>query len=174
MEHISEAFDKIVNPTDHERRAHRVNKASDLHLRFIALTAYYGCAQREIAEAPFEWGIDPRRLRWRELMTPIEQAVWEALQAGGMKFYPQYPVGRFFVDFAHPAAKAVVECDGAAFHQDWSKDRERDIELARRGWTVFRITGSDCLSEVEDTEDSPSPLWQFVREVTQFVEGKRT
>lgn len=170
---LQRGIESIVAPTDHDRRVHRVNAATDIRSRFIALTSYYGCAQREIAAAPFEWGIDPRRLHWRELMTPIEQAAWEALQAGGMKFYPQYPIGRFFVDFALPAAKAVVECDGAAFHRDWAADGERDRQLESRGWTVFRITGSDCMHERDDTEDDPSPLWIFVRRVRAFIDEKK-
>lgn len=158
---------------DHERRAKRVVAARDLNSRFIALTAYYRCAQREIADAPFEWAIDPRQLRWRELMTPIEQAVWEALQACGLKFYPQYPIGRYFVDFAHPAAKAVVECDGAAYHKDRAADALRQRKIEALGWTVFRITGIECLHERDDTEDDPSPLWTFVRRVRAFVDEQR-
>lgn len=170
---LTKGLESLVPPSDHERRAQRVNRAVDLNARFIALTGYYGCAQREIAAAPFEWAIDPRALRWRELMTPIEQNMWECLQASGLKFYPQYPIGRFFVDFAHPGAKVIVECDGAAYHRDWHKDAERDLQLEKRGWTVLRITGRDCMHDRDDTEDDPSPLWVFARRVRALVEDRR-
>jgi hypothetical protein len=30
--------------------------------------------------------------------------------------YPQYPVGRYFVDFGNPVHKVAIECDGARWH----------------------------------------------------------
>lgn len=60
---------------------------------------------------------------------------------------PQLPVPlgpvAVHVDFAYPDAKLAVECDGFAWHADreaFERDRERDIELQARGWTVLRFT----------------------------------
>ena len=43
----------------------------------------------------------------------------------GLPFYPQYPIGKYFVDFADPVKKIVIECDGKKYHQDKEKDKRR-------------------------------------------------
>ena len=51
------------------------------------------------------------------------------------------PIGRF--DFYYPEFRLVLECDSQKFHAGWAqqeRDRERDLELARLGITVFRPT----------------------------------
>lgn len=35
-------------------------------------------------------------------MTPIERWLWADIRHADAVFYPQYPVGNFFVDFANP------------------------------------------------------------------------
>ena len=42
----------------------------------------------------------------------------------------------------------VIECDSKEFHSDWDqqvKDYQRDLELARQGYAVLRLTASDIL-----------------------------
>lgn len=95
-----------------------------------------------------EWGTDP--YAWDEgliFLTPIETWLWAEIRACDAVLYPQFPIGRFFVDFANPAAKVAIECDGAAYHTDKAKDARRDAELQALGWTVYRISGSDCAQE---------------------------
>ncbi len=51
-------------------------------------------------------------------------------------------IGRFTVDFYWREAGLVIEVDGYAAHrgrQAFRDDRDRDLELARRGLTVHRI-----------------------------------
>lgn len=53
-------------------------------------------------------------------------------------------IGR--VDFAYPAAKLVVECDGALAHSsllDRAADAERDQRLQAAGWAVLRFGWTD-------------------------------
>ncbi|WP_253724679.1 endonuclease domain-containing protein [Burkholderia multivorans] len=83
---------------------------------------------------------------WAALFTPIEAAIWSDIRCYGLPFWPQFPVGRFVVDFADPVRKIALECDGAAFH-DRAKDARRDAILADMGWKTYRIPGRDCFEE---------------------------
>lgn len=84
---------------------------------------------------------------WAMLFTPIEAAIWSDIRAYGLPFWPQFPVGKYIVDFADPVRKIALECDGAAYH-DAEKDRKRDEALAKMGWVTYRIPGRECFEEV--------------------------
>jgi hypothetical protein len=82
---------------------------------------------------------------WIKIFTPIEDDTWHAIRSNGkIPLYPQYPVLKYFTDFANPYLKIIVECDGADYHLDWEKDNNRDYELMEAGWKVYRISGTDC------------------------------
>lgn len=130
---------------------------------------HYAASRGAIEKAsPWEWAIDP--YAWDEgrgliFMTPIEAGFWHDARAAGLVLYPQYPVLSFFVDFANPAARIAVECDGAQFHKDKAKDELRDAELARHGWTVYRLTGRQCNQDFnEETREfsEPAKLCQYL------------
>ena len=59
----------------------------------------------------------------------------------------QHPVGPYFADFAFPATRVVVECDGHEFHERTKEqaahDRQRDRYMQCEGWLVLRFTGSE-------------------------------
>ena len=94
--------------------------------------------------------LDPYFIDCTALFTPIEAAVWSAIRWNAIPMLPQYPVGRFFADFADPKMKVVVECDGLAYHIDQLRDARRDDEMRRLGWRVFRIPGHACKDEEMD------------------------
>jgi very-short-patch-repair endonuclease len=97
--------------------------------------------------------------------TPIEEAMWQDLRGSGMPFYPQFPVLKYFIDFACPFLKIAVECDGKQWHSR-EKDEKRELELAWEGWTIFRVTGAecnkimDCPWELEE-DDDPYKIWDW-------------
>lgn len=94
-----------------------------------------------------EWGIDP--YLWDEAgiqLSPIEAALWCDIRETEAVLYPQYPVGRFFVDFGNPVARIAIECDGKVWHQDKAKDAARQAEIEDMGWDVYRFTGAECNS----------------------------
>lgn len=96
--------------------------------------------------------IDPYFLDWD--FTPIERLAWQDIRSSLMPFYPQFPVGRCFIDFADPYRKIGVELDGRAFHEE-TRDRARDLSLWEHGWRIFRIPGykslpSGCAPFVDD------------------------
>lgn len=131
------------------------------------IRAFYREHEAEImAEERCEWGIsayewDNGMLR----MTPIEAWLWSDIRQCNAIFYPQYPVGRFFVDFANPKAKVAIECDGHQYHLDKAKDNDRDVILNDIGWTVYRVPGYVCATEDDPETGNPGPALRFVREI---------
>lgn len=93
---------------------------------------------------------DPYIVDWPSLFTPIEREMWCSIRVfGGLRFFPQYPVGRFFVDFGDPWTKVAIECDGAQWHNA-EKDAARDKALREIGWITHRIKGRDCFADDEE------------------------
>src|SRR3954447_4113192 len=60
---------------------------------------------------------------WRT--SPPEFGAWWSIRSYGLPLYPQYPVGRWFVDFGDPYRKIALEVDGAE-HHDIEADSQRD------------------------------------------------
>ena len=135
------------------------------------IRAHYARFTPEILAAPKnEWAIDA--YAWDEgrgmlHMTPIESWLWHDIRNANAIFYPQYPVSRFFVDFANPKAMVAIECDGAAFHQDKAKDAARDEILQRLGWTVYRAPGWLCRTDTDPETGKPGECSVFVREIVE-------
>ena len=110
--------------------------------------------------------IDPYSLwphDWTSYMSPIEVNMWSDIRSYGLFFYPQVPIGNFFVDFANPLEKIVIEVDGKQWH-DIEKDALRDKELKEMGWRVVRLPGSETFwEEIEHNDDddkgSELPRW---------------
>lgn len=83
------------------------------------------------------------------LMSPIEKIAWQSIRLQRkIQLYPQFPIANYFVDFANPFHKIVLELDGKDFH-DERKDYKRDDVLKDLGWKVFRIKGSECMRSAE-------------------------
>jgi len=120
-----------------------------------------------------EWAMDAYEWSGKFSLTPIEYNIWCEIRMANAVMYPQYPVGKYFVDFGNPVAKVAIECDGKAFHMDRAKDDLRQSEIEAMGWTVYRISGRDCNSTSPDDEEdeygnpvmAPSTATLFVREV---------
>jgi very-short-patch-repair endonuclease len=84
--------------------------------------------------------------------TPSERALWALLRAGqcGVYFRRQVPLlGCCIVDFLAPAAKLVVEVDGA-YHlapARRSAEARRDHRLEKAGFRVLRLTAELVLAQ---------------------------
>lgn len=115
-----------------------------------ALWFYESVNDLILQSPPNEWAIDPYAWDGYITMTPIESAMWENIREANAVMYPQYPVGKFFVDFANPVAKVAIECDGAAFHMDKAKDAARDHDLQKMGWVTYRISGRECNEQFDE------------------------
>ena len=110
------------------------------------IRAHYDSAPPALWEVRDEWIGDPYEWDFAAgiLLTPIERSMWDKIRLENLIFYPQFPVLRYFVDFANPAARVVIECDGRAYHADEERDARRQREIEVDGWTVYRFTGSEC------------------------------
>lgn len=103
----------------------------------------------DVCESPIEWAFAHAMLftlRDRYgFRRPRAEAY--AISKDHVRFEAQRLVAPYSLDFAlaRGRARIAVECDGAAFHaaeHQVRNDAARDRELAARGWTVLRFTGS--------------------------------
>lgn len=123
-----------------------IKDLNDIRKHYEVLTPkiYTSHAHRWVS--PYGWISN-----WPDLMTPIEFQTWQAIRTyGQIPLYPQYPVGKYFTDFANPNLGVAIECDGKEFHQDKEKDLKRDEDLFSMGYVVYRISGSDCFKTPSD------------------------
>lgn len=132
--------------------------------------------RRLYAEGPTE---EVYPIDWTKLFTPIELDAWCAFRGEGIRVFPQYPIGRYFADFADPFNGIVIECDGRAFHSK-EKDRARNEFMISEGWEVFRIPGHVCkrvlcdpvdIIDTQDWEESPELVSKLERWFLNTVEG---
>jgi very-short-patch-repair endonuclease len=86
--------------------------------------------------------------RLRASQTRTERKLWDALvllPLAGTEFRRQMPVGPYVVDIACPAAKLIIEVDGA--HHREKENAERDAARTRwlegEGYRVLRFWNSD-------------------------------
>ena len=119
----------------------------------------------ELIRERWPYMVDPYPVDWR--FTPIEYAAWQTIRYYGLPLYPQYPVGRFFADFADPVSLIAIECDGAAWH-DKAKDALRDAETQKLGWRVYRFTGRQCYLP----QDHPGSLDSWLTELASSHYGR--
>ena len=88
----------------------------------------------------------------RDLESPLEEDVYEALTAQGLQLQTQIGIAGFFIDLAvvdpeQPGRYLLgIECDGMSYHHSRSardRDRLRQSVLESQGWTLLRIWGCD-------------------------------
>jgi DNA helicase II / ATP-dependent DNA helicase PcrA len=84
----------------------------------------------------------------KTILTPIEEAMANALSTHNLSFQPQVRIGRHTVDFlvSHKEKRVIVECDGKAYH-DPAKDRERDKVLASEGYPICHFSGAEIFTD---------------------------
>lgn len=83
--------------------------------------------------------------------SPPESRLRLALVLAGLRPVPQFEVrdaGRFVarVDLAFPDLRIAIEYDGREVHERsdvFARDRQRQNDLVRAGWTVLRFTAAD-------------------------------
>lgn len=84
-------------------------------------------------------------------LSPAERIFWNDLRSVGLvRFYPQFPVKNFYLDFADPIRKIGIEIDGKEWHKDYEKDRLRQEEIEREGWIVYRLPASRLREDMSD------------------------
>ncbi|MEM1149343.1 MAG: DUF559 domain-containing protein [Pseudomonadota bacterium] len=85
------------------------------------------------------------RARWlRQNQSLPERDAWAVLRRFRHHGFPvkrQVPIAGYTVDFAIHRARLVIEIDGPVHREDAIReaDRQRDRDLAARGWRVLRL-----------------------------------
>lgn len=131
---------------------------------FRALTEIRKCYEmRVFAEIRkhYPGRIDPYFYDWMTIMTPIEKLVWHDIRTLGLPLYPQVPVGKYYVDFGDPVNKLGIEVDGAKWHADSERDKNRQRDIEGMGWEIIRIPGYAAHKMKEDFID---PNDEYMRE----------
>ncbi len=80
-----------------------------------------------------------------------EAVLWRELCGGrlGVRFQRQVPLGgRYIADFLAPAARLVVEVDGAQHARRAAADARRDRVLGRLGYRVLRLDAQLVLRDL--------------------------
>lgn len=146
-------------------------------------SAFERTAQRQILDIPaIEASIDPRRRgmkallalveKWRRaapltktrgrLKSPLEAKVLPLVAGRGIpapliNAPVQIANGRIEVDFLWPSHRFVLEADSRDFHAThiaFERDRWRDRELLRAGYTALRVTSLQAEKEPEAIADT--------------------
>lgn len=143
----------------------------DMRAHFARVRAYYDRHLAAIMRSPDHWFDDV--YSWEHdagiQLTPIERSLWHDIRAEGLVLYPQFPVGRYFVDFGNPVWKVAIECDGKQWHVDAQRDAERQASIEALGWSVYRITGKDCHTDTVNTEEENGNLSASLSAARMFI-----
>lgn len=94
------------------------------------------------------------RKELRSNQTDQERLLWSKLRKKQLldcKFFRQYSIENFIVDFCCPKLKIIIEIDGSQHAEDESskKDMERDEYLNLLGYKVIRVWNSEISSNLE-------------------------
>lgn len=142
---------KAANQMANVARIGEVYKNStDYKVRRRALKMYYNLHKEDIENNA---RINTLKFPFDAHFSPIEYRIFNlSYMYGNMNLFPEYPVGRFYLDFAIPRYKINIECDGKAYHDDLM-DKFRDAELYKMGWKIFRIGGSAIMKSIKDVNN---------------------
>lgn len=117
------------------------------------------------------------RLRERKCESPIEEMVCDCLSRLGIPFRVQEPIGPYFADIFIPDLNKVIECDGAAYHQDISRELKRDEFIRSQGYSIHHIRGKEIVADpMKSTFDiikgvQPRPRRIMEKEWCPFRQG---
>jgi len=95
-----------------------------------------------------------RRRFLRRKQTDAERAFWSKVRNGqfhGLKFFRQFSVGPYILDFYCPDQKLAVELDGGQHNQpeNIAYDAERTAFLSGHGISVVRFWNHEVLQEID-------------------------
>ena len=93
-----------------------------------------------------------RRRSLRANQTQAETELWQRLRTKrffGHKFYRQYSVGNFILDFFCPALGLAIEVDGGQHAERIDYDHERTEYLKSNNITVLRFWNNDVMNNLD-------------------------
>ncbi len=98
------------------------------------------------------------RRKFRNNQTNVERLLWNHLrnkQFYGLKYYRQYSIGKYILDFYCPELKLAIELDGGqhAEEKNNSHDQIRSDYLKSQGIKVMRFWDNDVIQNIESILD---------------------
>ncbi|MDA8214352.1 MAG: endonuclease domain-containing protein [Nitrospiraceae bacterium] len=110
-----------------------------------------------------------RRRDLRRNQTEAEKILWSRLRNKrclGLKFFRQYSVGAYIMDFYCPEYKLAIELDGGQHAEDESKeyDRIRTDYLKSKGIEVVRFWNNEVLNNTDGVFEEITKKLTFQRE----------
>ncbi|MFZ5906234.1 MAG: endonuclease domain-containing protein [Nitrospirota bacterium] len=96
-----------------------------------------------------------RRRDLRKNQTEAEETLWRRLrnnQFSGKKFFRQYSIGPYILDFYCPQSGLAIELDGSRHTEDNVReyDTERSAYLLAQGISVLRFWNHEVLTQTEN------------------------
>ncbi len=101
----------------------------------------------------------------RKTQTDAEQKVWSILrnrQMDDIKFYRQYSVGHYILDFYAPSIRFAIELDGGHHAEEIHKihDTARSEYIKVQGVQVLRFWNNEVMKNMEG-------VWEEIHEYTR-------
>ena len=95
-----------------------------------------------------------KRRNLRNNQTDVEKLLWSHLrnkQFYGLKFYRQYSMGEYILDFYYPELRLAIELDGGQHAGEDNKrhDNIRTEYLRGQGIKVIRFWNNDVMKNIE-------------------------
>ena len=93
--------------------------------------------------------------RFRRQLSLSEMLLWGLLRLKRreLRFRKQHPIGPYVADFYCPAAKMVIEVDGATHDATQAADARRDAYMESLGLKVIRVAAADVLADPAGVAD---------------------
>lgn len=98
----------------------------------------------------------PKRIHLRTLQTKAEAVLWTCLRARrfyGYKFYRQYGIGKFVLDFYCHERRLAIELDGEIHKKKTDYDNDRMIWLKNEHIETIRFWNNDVIHHTKEVLD---------------------
>lgn len=106
----------------------------------------------------------------RRNQTETETKLWQRLrskQLDGFKFYRQFGIGSYILDFYCPQCRLAIELDGGQHTSDITRDEYRTDHLAQHDIEVIRFWNNQVLQNIDDVVKS---IWERLIERKKSLE----
>lgn len=94
-----------------------------------------------------------RRRELRKNSTEAERILWQKIRGrklNGLKFYRQYSVGPYILDFFCSQIRLAIELDGEQHKNVREYDEERDTLLKKADIKTLRFWNGEVLNNIEN------------------------
>lgn len=108
-----------------------------------------------------------RRRELRKNKTEAEKILWQELRGrklGNLKFYRQYSVGPYILDFFCPQVRLAIELDGSPHQEAIEYDKEREFFLKDKNIQTVRFWNSEVLKNIEGVLSTVKKMIDFKNE----------